>query len=100
MYHDALNQLKADLLAAEIGDVQQLRSLFDRRLQQALATVEHNTYVEDCLFQIAEALEALQARPDEHLRLRLYLLGAIEALRDELDLCDVDMDLRQTAVGF
>jgi hypothetical protein len=27
-------------------------------------------------------------------------LGAIEALRDELHLCDVDTDLRQTAVGF
>jgi hypothetical protein len=27
-------------------------------------------------------------------------LGAIEALRDELHLCDIEPDVRQSAVGF
>lgn len=100
MDDQALNQLKTDLLAAKPGDVQRLKSLFDHRLAQALATVIPSGYVEDCLFQIAEALERIEANPSDELKLRSYLLGAIEALRDELHLCDVDMDLRQTAVGF
>jgi hypothetical protein len=57
-------------------------------------------YVEDCLFQIDEALERLCTSPQESLTLQVYLLGAIEALRDELHLCEVDMDIPQAAVGF
>lgn len=100
MENQALNQLKTDLLAVKPGDVTRLKSLFDRRLAQALATVVASSYVEDCLFQIADALEKIEANPTDDLKLRSYLLGAIEALRDEIDLCDAELDLRQTAVGF
>ncbi len=100
MFNDALNQLKTELISAQSSDADRLKGLFDQRIDQALSGIEPSSYVEDCLFQITEALEALQARPTDHLKLRIYLLGAIEALRDELHLCDVDTDLRQTAVGF
>jgi hypothetical protein len=100
MYNDALNHLKTDLLSAQIEEVTRFRGLFEQRLRQALLNIEPNGYVEDCLFQIREALEELQARPADLLKLRIYLLGAIEALRDELHLCDVQTDLGQTAVGF
>lgn len=100
MYNDALNHLKTDLLSARAEDMARLSVLFDQRLAQALQAVRPNEYVDDCLFQITEALEALHARPLDHLKLRAYLLGAIEALRDELHLCDIDTNVRQTAVGF
>lgn len=95
MYNDALNQLKTELLSAQMDDVSRLKALFDKRLNQALLDIHLSGYVEDCLFQITEALEELQDRPTERLKIRHYLLGAIEALRDELHLCDVETDVRK-----
>jgi hypothetical protein len=56
--------------------------------------------VEDCLFQIRDAVERVVTGATDHWTVRAYLLGAIEALRDELHLCDIDTNVRQTAVGF
>jgi len=100
MYNDVLNGLKTQLLSTDIEDGSRLRALFERRLQQALLDITTNDYVEDCLYQIEEALQQLAAGASDSGAIRDYLLGAIEALRDELHLCDVDTDIRQTAVGF
>ncbi len=100
MYNDVLNGLKTQLLSTEIDDGSRLHALFERRLQQALLDIRTNDYVEDCLFQIEEALEQVAAGVSDAQTIRDYLLGAIEALRDELHLCDVDTDVRQAAVGF
>jgi hypothetical protein len=100
MYNDALNRLKTNILSAHHIDGPRLRTLVDQHLEDILQSVVPTDYVEDCLFQIDEALERLCASPQESLTLQVYLLGAIEALRDELHLCEVDMDVPQAAVGF
>lgn len=100
MYNDALNDLKADILAAPSEDRVHLKSLFDQHLERALACVVTSDYVEDCLFQIEEALGLFCTNAVESPNVRTYLLGAIEALRDELHLCDVEVDARKVAVGF
>ncbi len=100
MYNDALNYLKTQILCAKVEDVLGFRSLVEQRLDQALTSVHTNDYVEDCLFQITEALEQLDTGSTDPVKLRNYLLGAIEALRDELHLCDIEPEVRQSAVGF
>ena len=100
MYNDALNYLKTQILSAQVGDAADIRSLIKQRLDQALTSVHTNDYVEDCLFHITEALEQLDTGSTDPVKLRDYLLGAIEALRDELHLCDIEPDVRQSAVGF
>lgn len=100
MYNDALNSLKTQIFPADIADLAGLKTHFKQHLDAALDGVIANIYVEDCLFQIDEALERLCQSDDKSLDLRTYLLGAIEALRDELHLCDVNVDVRQAAVGF
>ncbi|MFN3503395.1 MAG: hypothetical protein ACK4ZJ_14145, partial [Allorhizobium sp.] len=90
MYNDALNYLKTQILSAQVGDAADIRSLIKQRLDQALTSVDTNDYVEDCLFQITEALEQLDTGSTDPVKLRDYLLGAIEALRDELHLCDIE----------
>ena len=100
MYNDALNYLKTQILCAEIEDDVDFRSLVEQRLDQALASIHTNDYVEDCLFQITQALEQLDTGSTDPVKLRNYLLGAIEALRDELHLCDIEADVRHSAVGF
>ncbi len=100
MYNDALNCLKTDILSAQHIDGARLRTFFDQHLERILKIVVPTDYVEDCLFQIDEALKKLCTNPQESLSIQVYLLGAIEALRDELHLCEIDVDLRQAAVGF
>jgi hypothetical protein len=99
MYNEALNCLKADVVAAPDEDGAYLRSIFDQHLERALQFVVTTDYVEDCLFQIDEAISQWCAEPNGAPAIRAYLLGAIEALRDELHLCDVEMNVRQSAVG-
>jgi hypothetical protein len=100
MYNDTLNLLKTQIFLAQVGDSVRLKTHFRQQIDLAVSGVHANDYVEDCLFQIDEALERLCERNGESLDLRNYLLGAIEALRDELHLCDVNMDVRQAVVGF
>lgn len=100
MFNDALNQLKTQVFPAMIGDCDRLKTQFRQYLESAISSVEANDYVEDCLFQIDEALERLCESHGESLEIRNYLLGAIEALRDELQLCNVNVDVRQAVVGF
>lgn len=100
MYNDSLNYLKTQILSAQVGDAAGIRGLIKQRLDQALTSVHTNDYVEDCLFQITEALEQLDTGSTDPAKLRDYLLGAIEALRDELHLCDIEPDVRQSAVSF
>lgn len=100
MYHDALNHLKTQIYASAIGDCHRLQSLFTQYLETAVHCVETNDYIEDCLFQIDEALKRLCESHSESLEIRTYLLGAIEALRDELQLCDVNVDVREVITGF
>ena len=100
MYNDVLNYLKTQILCTKVGDTAGLRDLIEQRLDQALSSIHSNDYVEDCLFQITEALERLDTGSTDQVKLRDYLLGAIEALRDELHLCDIEADIRQAAVGF
>lgn len=100
MYNDTLNHLKTQIFPSDIGDCDRLKTHFKQHLETAVRSVDANDYVEDCLFQIDEALERLCESRGESLEVRNYLLGAIEALRDELHLCDVNMDVRQVVVGF
>jgi translation initiation factor IF-2 len=100
MYNEALTSLKAQIFPADIADCAGLKTQFKQHLDTALDGVIASDYVEDCLFQIEEALERLCQSDDNNLDLRTYLLGAIEALRDELHLCDVNVDVRQAAIGF
>lgn len=100
MYNDALNYLKTQILCAEVEDAVGFRGLVEQRLDQALTSIHTNDYVEDCLFQITEALGQFDTGSTDPVKLRNYLLGAIEALRDELHLCDIEPDVRQSAVGF
>lgn len=100
MYNEALNHLKTQVFPADIGDCDRLKTHFRQHLETAVTSVDANDYVEDCLFQIDEALDRLCASHGESLEVRNYLLGAIEALRDELHLCDVNVDVRQVVVGF
>jgi len=100
MYHDTLNHLKTQIFPADIDDCDRLKSNFRQHLQTAVSSVDANDYVEDCLFQIDEALERLCESRGDSLEVRNYLLGAIEALRDELQLCDVNVDVRQVVVGL
>ncbi len=100
MYHDTLNHLKTQVYPSAIGDCDRLKKHFKQQLDTAVSCVDSNDYVEDCLFQIDEALDRLCESHGESLEIRNYLLGAIEALRDELQLCDVNVDVRQVVVGF
>ena len=100
MYNDTLNHLKTEILPTEIRDCDRLKIQFQQHLQMAVSFVVANDYVEDCLFQIDEALDRFCQSRGENLEDRIFLLGAIEALRDELHLCHVDADIRQTASGF
>jgi hypothetical protein len=100
MYNDTLNHLRTQVFPADIRDCDRLKTHFRQHLETAVSLVESNDYVEDCLFQIDEALERLCESHGESLDIRNYLLGAIEALRDELHLCQVQMNVRQTAVGY
>lgn len=100
MHNDVLNQLKSRILAVAQREPSSIEAAVNSHLDQALRFVHANDYVEDCLFQISEALAALSRDAAKAEDVVTYLLGAIEALRDELNLCDVDMDIRQAAVGF
>ena len=100
MYNETLDTLKSQILPAQLGDCTRMKGLFKQHLETALDAVDANEYVEDCLFQIDEALERLCESRGECLEIRNYLLGAIEALRDELHLCDVDVNVRQVVRGF
>ncbi len=100
MYNEELNSLKTQLLSMETSDLSQLLPLVEQRLHLVLLDICVNDYVEDCLFQIRDAVERVVTGATDHWTVRAYLLGAIEALRDELHLCDIDTNVRQTAVGF
>jgi hypothetical protein len=100
MHDDALNSLKTYILPGQIYEAAHLKTIFDLHLGRALACVISNDYVDDCLFQIDEALAALASSPARASETREYLLGAIEALRDELQLCDVHVEVRQAAFGI
>jgi len=97
MHDEPLNSLKSHMLHVEDGAL--LGTLFDLYVGRAITYVVTNDYVDDCLFQIDEALAELSEDPTRMSEIRLYLLGAIEALRDELHLCDVHMEVRQAAFG-
>lgn len=100
MHDDALNSLKTSILSGQVEDAAHLKRIFDLYLGRALECVVPNDYVDDCLFQIDEALAALSASPARASEIKTYLLGAIEALRDELQLCDVHVEIRQAAFGI
>jgi len=98
MHDEPLNCLKTYML--HIEDAAHLRTLFDLYVGRAIAYVVTNDYVDDCLFQIDEALAELSEDPAKASEIRDYLLGAIEALRDELHLCDFHVEVRQAAFGI
>ena len=64
----------------DFADGPRLRTLVNQHLEDILQSVVPTDYVEDCLFQIDEALERLCTSPQESLTLQVYLLGAIEEL--------------------
>jgi hypothetical protein len=100
MHNTALNQLRTKVASMDIAAPLAFRAAVNDLIDKAIDGIEGNGYVDDCLFQIEDALTRLSSQPEKGPHIRDYLLGAIEALRDELRLCEMEAQSQPKAVGF
>lgn len=100
MHNEALNQLRIKVSSMAMDQTSCLKATVDELIDKAIYGINGNDYVEDCLIQIDEAVARLDSEPENAPQIRDYLLGAIEALRDELRLCEAETYDQPKAVGF
>lgn len=86
MAYSALDTVIELVRSFQIGSRQLFEKAFHHHLTIATQEARGNHYVEDCVDLVHEALERLFANEGEADAARAHLLGAIEALRDELAL--------------
>lgn len=89
MFNQSLDRLATLITGPSPAPRAEFESLLRRHLDEAVGSVVSNDYVEDCLDLITPSLDRLFAANDSERNIaRLHILGAIEALRDELALCE------------
>ncbi|THV25355.1 hypothetical protein [Peteryoungia ipomoeae] len=84
MANSALDTISELVRSFQIGSRQLFERAFHHHLTIATEAARGNHYVDDCVDLVHEALDRLFADDSEADAARAHLLGAIEALRDEL----------------
>lgn len=100
MHNEALNQLRIKVSSMAMDQTSCMKATVDELIDKAIYGIKGNDYVEDCLLQIDDAVARLDSQPENAPQIRDYLLGAIEALRDELQLCELETHNQAKVVGF
>ncbi|KPF41771.1 hypothetical protein [Rhizobium sp. AAP43] len=96
-YIDSLSKL---VMSAERVSRAQFDASFQHALAEALSPVVTNDYVDDCIELITLAVDDLFAADTAQDVARNHILCGIEALRDELALCERKDMPRRLAAGM